>query len=368
MRPEAQNRRILISGGGTAGHIHPALAVGQKLKEKDKGIEITFVGTTRKLEKTLMDHYKTNFIPLKIEGIKGKGLGMLRSLLILPSAFIRSLSLLRKIKPALSIGVGGYSSGPILLLSAWMGIPTLLMEQNSIPGLTNRMLIPWIKRAVVSFEGTLPYFKKKGIFIGNPVREEFYNITQAKRTGKLNLLIFGGSQGSRFLNNAVIDTLPLFKDNKDSLVFYHQTGEQDLDRVKQAYTDLGFPHVLVKPFLFNIADYFQKSDLVICRSGATTVAELIAARKASLLFPFAGAADNHQLLNARELEKVKGAEIITEDKFTAELFASKIHRFMNNTARLDQMEKNLGTLRKTDVADRISDLCFELMLKKQRSN
>ena len=368
MRADGQRRRVIISGGGTAGHIHPALAVGQKLKERDEGIDITFVGTTRKLEQRLMDHYKADFIPLKIEGIKGKGRGIIKSLFILPSAFAKSLGILKRLKPALSIGVGGYSSGPIILLSAWLGIPTLLLEQNSVPGLTNRMLIPWAKKAVVSFEGTLPYFKGKGVFFGNPVREEFYNLKQKERTDRLSLLIFGGSQGSRFLNDAVIDTLPLLQDNKARLTFFHQTGERDLDRVKEAYVDRGFPHVLVKPFLFNMADYYEKADLVICRAGATTVAELIAAGKASILMPFAHAADNHQLKNARELEKVKGTEIITEDEFTPEVFGGKILRFMDNTARLDQMEKNLSVLRKTDVAARISDLCLELMKEKDRSS
>jgi len=363
-----QRQRVLISGGGTAGHIHPALAVGRKLKEKNRDIQITFVGSTRKLERSIMDHYHADFIPLKIEGLKGRGIKIARSLFILPAAFLRSMSILIKLKPSLSIGVGGYSSGPIVLISAWLGIPTLILEQNSLPGFTNRMLIPWVKKAVVSFESSLPYFKKKGICLGNPVRDEFYALPPKQRTDRLTLLIFGGSQGSRFLNEGMIKSLPLLTQEAENLIIYHQTGENNLEQVKQAYLKHGIRNVMVKAFFHNMADYFQKSDLVICRAGATTIAELIAGKKASLLIPFAGAADNHQLHNAKELEKIQGTEILTEQEFTPELFARKIIRFVKNKTRLDQMEKNLALLKKTGAAEKIADLCFELIKKKARSN
>jgi UDP-N-acetylglucosamine--N-acetylmuramyl-(pentapeptide) pyrophosphoryl-undecaprenol N-acetylglucosamine transferase len=193
-----KRKEIIISGGGTAGHIHPALAVGKKLMEKDPGCSLTFVGSTRLLEKRIMAHYKAHFIPLHIEGIKGRGIKILRSLLLLPWSFLKSSMVLLRTKPDLVIGVGGYSSGPIVLLASWFRIPTLIMEQNILPGLTNRVLRRWVKTAVVSFEKSLPYFKGKGVFIGNPVREEFYKLTPKERNGWLTLLIFGGSQGSHF--------------------------------------------------------------------------------------------------------------------------------------------------------------------------
>lgn len=361
-------QRVIISGGGTAGHIHPALAVGRKLKEKNSDIQITFVGSTRKLEKSIMNHYQADFIPLNIEGLKGKGIKIAKSLFILPPAFLKSMSILLKLKPSLSIGVGGYSSGPILIISAWMGIPTLILEQNSIPGFTNRMLIPWVKKAVVSFESSLPYFRKKGIYIGNPVKDEFYSLSPKQRTNRLTLLIFGGSQGSRFLNDGIINSLPTLKQRSENFSIYHQTGEDDFERVKQAYIEQGIRNVMVKAFFFNMADYFQKADLIISRAGATTVAELIASRKASLLIPFSGATDNHQMHNAKELENIQGAEIITEQEFTPELFSGKIIRFMENKTRLNQMEKNLNILRRTGAAEKISDLCFELMQKKTWSD
>jgi UDP-N-acetylglucosamine--N-acetylmuramyl-(pentapeptide) pyrophosphoryl-undecaprenol N-acetylglucosamine transferase len=187
-------RKVIISGGGTGGHLYPALAVGEKLKERDPSIEIFFVGSSRHLEKNIMERYKANFIPLKIEGLKGKGLKTLKSLALLPYGFLKSLFILFRIRPALVIGVGGYSSGPIVLLASWSRIPTLIMEQNLKPGLTNRLLLPWVRKAVVAFESSLLYFKGKGHVTGNPTREEFHSLPKKERNHRLSLLIFGGSQ------------------------------------------------------------------------------------------------------------------------------------------------------------------------------
>ncbi len=235
----------------------------------------------------------------------------------------------------------------------------------SVPGFTNRLLIRWVKRAVAAFQSSLPAFKGKGIFFGNPVREEFYSLPPKARDAKLTLLVFGGSQGSHFLNQAVTSTLPLLRGQKDSLRIFHQTGEKDYEGVRKIYLDNGFEDAVVAPYFYNMADYFQKSDLVICRAGATTIAELIAAGKASLLFPFAQAADNHQVFNARELEKVGGSEIIEEKDFRPELLARKIQHLAEHREDLDRMEKNLSVLRTERVAEKIADLCFELM--EQRS-
>lgn len=358
-----KGRRIIISGGGTAGHIHPALAVGKKLRERDPENSLTFVGSSRSLEKQIMAYYNAHFIPLKIEGIKGMGLKTLPSLLLLPLAFLKSLIILLRIKPHLVLGVGGYSSGPIVLLASLLKIPTLILEQNLRPGLTNRLLCRWVSKAVVSFEGSLPYFGDKGVFIGNPVREEFYTLSPKERNSHLTLLIFGGSQGSHFLNQGMVHSLPLLKKNRDQLKIFHQTGEKDLERVKQSYQKAGFEEVTIAPYFLNMAEYFQKADLVISRAGASTIAELIAAQKASLLVPFSQATDDHQVLNARELEKANGAEVITEDRFSPETFSEKITGFIDNKEKIKKMEKNLAPLKKTRVADRIADLCFELMEK-----
>lgn len=360
-------RRIIFSGGGTAGHIHPALAVAGILREKEPALEIIFIGSSRTLEKTLMDFHGARFIPLNIEGLKGRGLKTIGSLVKLPSAFIRSYRVLRNLKPALSIGMGGYSSGPVVLISSWLKIPTLIMEQNSIPGFTNRMLVSRVDKAVVSFSSTLSSFKGKGTLIGNPVRKEFYDLSPKQPSEKFTILLIGGSQGSRFLNDGMIKTLVLLKEMQHQIVLFHQSGEKDLDRVREAYVSNGFQNVMVKSFFFDMPALMGKADLVICRAGATTIAELVAARKPALLIPFAGASDNHQLYNARELENAKGAEIILEDKFTPEIFAQTLKRFITNRARLTIMSQNLGNLRRTGIAEEIADLCFDLMGKQERS-
>ncbi len=358
-----KGKKIIISGGGTAGHIHPAIAVGKKLKERDPGCTLTFVGSTRSLERQIMAKYRAHFIPLHIEGIKGRGFKIFKSLLLLPLSFLKSLIILIQRKPDLVIGVGGYSSGPIVLLSSWLRIPTLIMEQNIHPGLTNRLLRRWVRKAVVSFERSLPHFKGKGIFIGNPVREEFYTLAPKKRNGWLTLLIFGGSQGSHFLNEGVVRALPLLKKEKEHLKIFHQTGEKDWEWVERSYKQEGYKEAKAVPYFEDMANYFQRSDLIISRAGASTIAELIASQKAALLVPFSKATDNHQLLNAKEMEKVRGAEVITEEEFSPEFFSKKIIEYIHDKQKITEMEKNLAPLKRENVADRIADLCFELMEK-----
>jgi len=355
--------KVIISGGGTGGHLFPALAVGEKLKAKDPSLQITFVGSSRQLEKNLMERYQAQFVPLKIEGLKGMRWKTLKSLAILPLSFLKSFRLLRDLKPNLVIGVGGYSSGPLVLLASWRKIPTLIMEQNLRPGLTNRMLIPWVRKAVVAFESSLPYFKGKGEFIGNPTREEFLTVTAKQRNNKLSILIFGGSQGSRFLNKGVTDSLSYLAEIRAHLHISHQTGEADCGWVRDLYARNGFSDITVSPFFFDMAALFQKSDLVVCRAGATTIAELIAARKAAILVPFSKATDNHQEMNARELERIQAAEIIPEEEFKPEGFANKIKEFLSHKEKLDLMEQNIGKLKTDNVTERIAMLCFDLMEK-----
>ncbi len=357
--------RIIISGGGTAGHLYPALALGNKLVTKLPSVRITYVGSNRKLEKKIMQHHRVDFIPLRIEGIKGRGWKTLHALLLLPWAFWRSYRTLRRLRPGLVVGVGGYSSGPVVLLAAKMKIPTLIMEQNRFPGFTNRLLLPLVDKAVAAFESSLPEFRGKAIFLGNPVREEFYRLPAKSRDNKLTLLVFGGSQGSHFLNTQIVAALPLLKEEKERLQILHQTGEEDLVWVLESYAEQGFTDVTVSAFFYDMPDCFQKSDLIISRAGASTIAELIAAQKASLLVPFAGATDDHQTLNARELEKIQGALLISEKEFGPDIFAGHIKEFLGDQEKTTQMEKNLASLQTgSAVAERIADLCVDMMARR----
>ncbi len=356
--------RIIISGGGTAGHLFPALALGRKLLDKAPAVAITYIGSQRPLEQEIMRHHRVEFIPLRIEGLKGRGWKILRALWLLPGAFWRSFRMLRRLRPRLVVGVGGYSAGPVVLLASWMKIPTLIMEQNRRPGFTNRLLLPFVDRAVAAFESSLPEFKGKGVFLGTPIREEFAHLPAKVRNHRLTLLIFGGSQGSHFLNQAMVASLPLLEDFRDRLHIFHQTGKKDLAWVRESYDRYGMNDAIVSDFFYDIAQYFQKSDLIICRAGASTVAELIAARKASLLVPFAAAADDHQTQNAREVEQEGGAEVLTEREFTPEAFSGRIKGLILDKAAITRMENNLDRLRTQGAADRIADLCLDLMQRR----
>ena len=356
-----KEKRVIISGGGTGGHLYPALVLGRKLQEQEPRLELTYVGSSREAEKNIMAHHKVKFVPMKIEGLKGRGLRSLKTMVMLPGSFLKSLSLLFRIKPDLVVGVGGFSSGPIVLLASLMKIPTLILEQNLRPGFTNRILIPRVRKAVVAFEASLDYFKGKGVFLGNPVREEFCSLPCKERTARLMLLIFGGSQGSHFLNQALAATLPWLEKVKNRLVIFHQTGLVDSEWVKQSYAQRGFGEAIVAPYFHDMPGYFAKADLIISRAGATTCAELITARKAALLIPFAQASENHQAANAGELKRVGGAEVILEAEFSPQGLAEKILDFLEHPEKISAMEKNLARLKRDRAADRIAGLCFELM-------
>lgn len=356
-----RERRVIISGGGTGGHIFPALAVGQGLRKKDAGLRLVYIGSSRPLEKKIMEDHSVEFIPLKIEGIKGRGLKAARSWLLLPFSFLKSLVLILRLRPALVIGMGGFSSGPVVLLASWLRIPTVILEQNLRPGFTNRLLRRWARKAVVAFPNSLPYFRGKGVMLGNPVREEFYGLRPKRREDKLTLLVFGGSQGSRFLNQTVAAALPHLRAVRGGLRIFHQTGEADAEWVAAAYRSHQFPDAVAAPFFPDMARYFEMSDFVICRAGATTIAELIAAKKPSLLIPFAQAADDHQTANAGELERLGAAEVLPEKEATPERLAGRIIFIGQHASELARMENNLLRLRTEGAADKIAALCLELM-------
>lgn len=359
-------RKVIISGGGTGGHLYPALAIGQKLREKAPGLKLTFVGSRRNLEKELMERHGAHFVALRIEGIKGRGWKSLRAVVLLPLAFFKSLALLLRLRPDLVVGVGGYSSGPIVLLASLLRIPTLILEQNVTPGFTNRTLARWVKRAVVAFESSVAHFKGKGVFLGNPVREEFLTLRPKTRTPELTVLVFGGSQGSRFLNQMITGALPHLAPRRESLKIFHQTGPADFEWVTERYVQSGFTDAVISPFFFDMAGYFEKTDLVVCRAGATSIAELIAAQKAALLVPFARASEDHQTKNAQELERVGGAERIPEADLSPDGLAARILFYLDHRERITEMEKNLAVLKTDRPADRIADLCFELMRTKEQ--
>jgi UDP-N-acetylglucosamine--N-acetylmuramyl-(pentapeptide) pyrophosphoryl-undecaprenol N-acetylglucosamine transferase len=354
-------RRVVISGGGTGGHLYPALTVGRKLREADPMLRLTFVGSRRPVEMRIMDEQGVDFIPLRIEGLKSRGLKSLRGLAFLPFSFPKSFALLVRLRPRLVVGVGGYSSGPVVLLASWLRIPTLILEQNVRPGYTNRLLVRRAKKAVAAFEATLPAFKSKGVWLGNPVREEFYGMPAKAAGPALSVLVSGGSQGSGFLNRTMTAALPLLREKEDLLEIVHQTGNGDIAWVEKAYGDSGFAAATVAPYFPDMAARFRRADLVVSRAGATTCAELIASSRPSLLVPFAAASENHQEFNARELEKAGGAEVVLEKDLTPTVLAARILFYFGHRDLLARMAAGLASLRTDGAADAITKLCFRLM-------
>jgi UDP-N-acetylglucosamine--N-acetylmuramyl-(pentapeptide) pyrophosphoryl-undecaprenol N-acetylglucosamine transferase len=225
-------------------------------------------------------------------------------------------------------------------------------------------LLRWTNKAVVAFENSLGFFKGKGVFLGNPVREEFYGLRPKQRTKELTLLVFGGSQGSHVLNKVMTAALLFLKPEKESLKIFHQTGKPDFEWVKSSYVQNSFEEAVVSPYFFEMAGYFEKSDLIISRAGATTIAELIASQRAAILVPFARASEDHQAKNARELERIGGAQVILEKDLTPQLLAQKILFFSKNKQAISAMEENLKALKTDRPAEKIANLCFDLMKPK----
>jgi UDP-N-acetylglucosamine--N-acetylmuramyl-(pentapeptide) pyrophosphoryl-undecaprenol N-acetylglucosamine transferase len=335
--------------------------VGRKLREADPSLRLTFIGSRRAVERRIMDEQGVDFVPLRIEGIKNRGLRSIRGLALLPLSFLKPFALLIRLRPHLVIGVGGYSSGPVVLLASWLRVPTLILEQNVRPGYTNRLLVRRAKKAVAAFEATLPALRGKGVWLGNPVREEFYGMPAKVAEPALSVLVSGGSQGSRFLNRTMTAALPLLREKRDLLEIVHQTGKDDIEWVEKAYRDSGFAGATVGPYFPDMAGRFRRADLVVSRAGATTCAELIASGRPSLLVPFAAASENHQEFNARELEKAGGAEVRLERDLTPELLAARLLYYLGHRDALARMPAGLAPLRTDGAADAIAGLCFRLM-------
>lgn len=354
-------KTVFICGGGTGGHLYPALAIAQKLRSKEPQLEIIFIGSQRPVEKEIITRYGEKFIGLKVAGLKGKGLKAIYSISIIPIGIIKSIFLANKFKPQLVIGVGGYSSGPMILAAWLLKKPRIILEQNVRPGFTNRLLRHFVPLVITAFEATLAYFGQKGIFLGNPVRPAFHSIEAKKPCSPFTLLVFGGSQGSRFLNQLMTDLLPLLKPVKDKIHLIHQTGSKDHAWVKKAYLDHSFTSAEVEPFFFDMPDKFSQADLIICRAGATSIAEIIASRRAAILIPFAQAAENHQYWNAYELFCRGAADMMLENESTPKRLSQKIFDYLDHPEKLKAMETRLAELRAHEPEEKIAYLCLELM-------
>lgn len=351
--------KILIAAGGTGGHIFPGLAVAREFQRRDPEVEIRFVGTARGLESRIIPGEGFSLEFITVGALKGVSISeRARSLAGLPASLTSAWSVIRRFGPDLVIGVGGYSSGPTLLAAALKRIPTMVIEPNAMPGFTNRVLSRFVDAAGVTFEESLRYFGGRGAVTGNPVRSEFAHLKKKQRGDKLSLLIFGGSQGAHSINVAMIGALPLIPADKLSIT--HQTGETDFETARNAYNAAGFEDARVTQFIKEIAREFERADLVICRSGATTVAEIAAAGKAAIFIPFPFATDDHQRKNAEAFQRRGAGRMVLQSDLTPERLALELRELIARPDEISKMEDASKQLGKPNAAECAVDLALSI--------
>lgn len=353
--------KVLIAAGGTGGHIYPGIAVANEILRRDASSEILFVGTARGLETKIVPDNGFQLSLIKSAGLKNVGLaGQIKGLMILPKSFLEARTLIKEFKPDVVVGAGGYVSGPVLLTAALMRVPTLVMDSNALPGFTNRRLAPFVSKAALTFDAALPYFGKKGIVTGNPVRKEFFDVAPKERGDVVNILIFGGSQGARAINTAMGEALEMLP--ADKLRITHQTGEPDFEKLKAIYAASKFADADVRTYISNMVDEFAKADLVICRAGATTCAELSAAGKAAIMVPLPTAADDHQRKNAEALVEKGAARMVLQKDLTGESLAREILGLISNQDDIGAMETATRKLARKDAAAVTVDIIEKLVV------
>jgi UDP-N-acetylglucosamine--N-acetylmuramyl-(pentapeptide) pyrophosphoryl-undecaprenol N-acetylglucosamine transferase len=354
--PDLGIMRAIIAGGGTGGHLFPGIAVAREIQRRDKNAEILFVGAEQGIEVRLVPREGFPLRCLPAGSIKGVGwAARARNLAATVKGILGARQILKEFRPAVVIGVGGYASFPMLAAAILNGYPRLIMEQNAVPGLANRMLGRWVDFAAVTDPRTHAAFGDRAVVTGNPIRPQFKSIAPRSHQPPFQVLVFGGSQGARAINKAVQESLPILADWKDRLRFVHQTGESQLNEIRDAYAAAGFS-ADVRAFFDAFHEQYAAADLIVSRSGATTVAEIKAAGRAAILVPFPFAADDHQTRNAQSMVEDGAAMMIPNSELTGERLAGTIRSLLSDIPRLEQLERNARKVAVLDAEQRIVDL------------
>lgn len=356
--------RVMVAGGGTGGHVFPGIALADEVVTRHPKNDVIFVGTARGLEAQVVPAAGYPIELVEVKGLKGKGIaGALGNLLLLPRALLQCLAVLRRWRPDVVVGVGGYASGPLVLAAWLLRIPTAVQEQNAVPGLTNRLLGRVVRAAFTAFPEAAASFPRGKVHqLGNPIRRQLLEnfMRPSADHDRARVLVFGGSQGAHALNMRVVEALPHLADLREHLTIIHQTGARDREQVEKGYRAVGFvPNV--RDFITDMSRAYAEADLVVCRAGATTLAELTVCKKPSILVPFPAAADNHQVKNARSLVDAGAAVMIEERDLTGELLASEIRAILRSPGRREQMARAAGRLGAPAAAREITDVCAELV-------
>ena len=355
---------VLIAGGGTGGHLYPGIAVARALVARMPEVNVIFVGTAAGIEARVIPREGFPLEVIRSAGLKGKSIGSLgRGLALLPLSAVDAWRVIGRHRPRVVIGVGGYSSGPVVALARLRGIPTLLMEQNAMPGFTNRMLARMVTAAAVTYDASLAFFGSKAFVAGNPVRPEFFHGeaygNHGSPPGAARVLVFGGSQGAHAINVAMVEAAPRLAAASSRVAITHQTGERDLEMVRDGYRRAGI-EARVEPFLFTMDREMKAADLVVCRSGATTLAELTAARRPSILIPFPAATDDHQRKNAEALVTRGAARMIEQRDLTGSRLAEDVLALASDDTARMRMSDAAGQMARPDAARVIVDKILDL--------
>lgn len=362
--------RLIITGGGTGGHLFPGISLAQAMMRTYPDCEVLYLGTERKVDKTALVGLGFRVMTIRSQGIKGKShLAKTKALLQQPAALFEAARIIKEFRPHLVFGVGGYVTVPVIIAARLLGITTCIHEQNSIPGLANRLLGYLAHRIFVSLPGSEKYFPAaKTIMSGNPVRSSILKaaagMKQRQSHDPLTLLVLGGSQGARHLNSLMLEAAETtLADLTQPLEIIHQTGEQDEPYVRTRYAELGL-QARVQAFFSDMAEIYSRADLVVSRAGATTLAELTVFSKPVILVPYPYAADNHQEINGRYLVEAGGALMYKQSELTGEKLGIEIARLLSNRNLLAQMGFNSGKTAKPKATETIISSCMELLKDK----
>ncbi len=355
--------RIVIAGGGTGGHVIPAIAIAEELRTQH-GAEVLFMGTARGIETRLVPAAGFPLRLVKVGALNQVSVATrIKTVLALPLAIRDAIQILKEFRADVVIGVGGYASGPGMAAAILTGRPTLAVEPNLVPGFTNRLVARWTKNAAVHFEQTGSYFPRYRV-TGVPVRSAFFAIPPRPQNAPPSLLVFGGSQGARAINKAMAGALPMLLESLPELHVVWQTGVKSYDSAVAAVNSLPVEarsRVEVAPFLDNMPERFAAADLVVCRSGASTVAEITAAGRAAIFIPFPFAADDHQTRNAEALAEANAAELLDESSLTAESLTSAAVSLLCDPSRLHAMAEAARKMSHPNAAAEIAAMAVALV-------
>lgn len=365
--------KVIVSGGGTGGHIYPALTLIANIQKLNPQAEFLYVGTTTGLEADIVPREKIPFTTVDIAGFsRSLTLDNLKTMGKIAGSIRQSVKILNEFKPDLVIGTGGYVCGPILLTAAIRGIPTLVQEQNAIPGITNRILARFVRIMALGYSQAVDYLPSKKCYVtGNPIRDDVLNYTREDGiaefnldTRKLTILVSGGSRGAHTINEAMIGVHRHFYGN-DALQIIHVTGKNEYEFVQHNLADLDLVHsnIHIYPYIYNMPKLLACTDIAVSRAGATTLAELTAKGIPAILIPYPFAAENHQEFNARALESENAAMVILNRDLTSEKLISALEDLVHNPQRRQQMKTCSSNLGKPEAGIHIAQLCLSLIRK-----